>query len=75
MPVASAPTGRFGRRPTRGVMLGFSAWRFGALGAGAAALLIGLLAGSVLLGLLVLARSPRSRSCGLAASTRSSGRR
>ncbi len=55
MPVASAPTGRFARRPTRGVMLGFSAWRFGALGAGAAALLIGLLAGSVLLGLLVLA--------------------
>jgi len=36
-------------------MLGFSAWRCATFGAGAAGLLIGLLAGSVLLGLLFLA--------------------
>lgn len=55
MATASAPTGRFARRSTRGVMLGFSAWRCAALGAGAAGLLIGLLSGSILLGVLFLA--------------------
>lgn len=55
MATSSVPTGRFARRSTRGVMLGFSAWRCAALGAGAAALLFALIAGSVLLGVVVLA--------------------
>jgi hypothetical protein len=53
MSSASAPSARFARRSTRGVMLGFSGWRCAALGAAAALLLIGLLAGSVLLGVLM----------------------
>jgi hypothetical protein len=51
----SAPTGRFARRSSRGVLLGFSGWRCVSLGAGAAGLLIGLLAGSLLVGLALLA--------------------
>src|SRR5580658_6328300 len=55
MAATSAPTGRFGRRSTRGLMLGFSGWRCAALGIGATGLLAGLLAGSILVGLLFLA--------------------
>lgn len=51
---SSAPTARFGRRSSRGVMLGFSGWRCVAIGAGAAGLLAGLLGGSILLGLILL---------------------
>lgn len=55
MAATSAPTARFARRSSRGVLLGFSGWRCVSLGGGAAGLLIGLLAGSLLLGVLALA--------------------
>ncbi|MGH3265228.1 MAG: SCO6880 family protein [Trebonia sp.] len=55
MAATSSPTGRFARRSSRGVLLGFSGWRCVSLGAGAAGLLIGLLGGSLLLGMVLLA--------------------
>jgi hypothetical protein len=55
MAATSAPTGRFARRSSRGVLLGFSGWRCASLGAGAAGLLIGLLSGSLIVGVVLLA--------------------
>ena len=55
MATSSVPTGRFARRSSRGVMLGFSGWRCAAIGSGAAGLLIGLLNGSIAIGLAIMA--------------------
>lgn len=45
-------TARFARRSTRGVLLGFSAWRLGAVGAAVVTVLAGLLSGMGGVGLL-----------------------
>jgi hypothetical protein len=47
------PTARFARRPTRGVLLGLSAWRLAAVGTAVAVILLGLLPGAGGVGLLV----------------------